>query len=140
MWCDFPQTRFNHPEWLKCYIYSIRSYGPPGIRWSHVMTNHSTGIHGCYLFICNTQTDLTYAAVVNEMIDHVFYINLEYRTDRRKSIESLISAIGLQDVSERVPGVVHDKIPFIGCSTAHVNALKMALERGYENTLILEDD
>lgn len=74
---------------------------------------------------------------MSHIIDHIFYINLERRHDRRVEIEDELNNFGLK--FERFPAISH-KLPFVGCSQSHLKALRLARYRGYKNVLILEDD
>lgn len=68
---------------------------------------------------------------------HIFYINLDRRTDRRTEVEAELQAAGLQ--GERFAAI--DVAPgFVGCAESHLAVLKLARARGYAHTLILEDD
>jgi glycosyl transferase family 25 len=71
-------------------------------------------------------------------IDHIFYINLAHRTDRRAEIENELNLFGLS--YERFDAVSTPGCGSIGCSYSHLGALKLAKERGYKNVLIFEDD
>lgn len=73
-----------------------------------------------------------------EFIHHVLYINLDKRPDRRAEIEHELSRMGLS--GERIAGVDTAPHGYIGCATSHINALKTAREKGWENVLIVEDD
>ena len=73
-------------------------------------------------------------------IDHVFYINLDYREDRKEEIESEIQKMNLQEKTERFPGIRVVEQGILGCTKSHLAVLKLAKERGYKNVLILEDD
>ena len=72
-------------------------------------------------------------------IEHIFYINLAHRTDRRSEIEYELETMGLNQQSERFDAVLMKPGPF-GCGYSHIGVLKIAKERGYKNVLILEDD
>lgn len=68
---------------------------------------------------------------------HIFYINLDRRSDRRKEIEAELQTAGLS--GERFAAI--DLAPgFVGCAESHLAVLKLAKTRGYTYTLILEDD
>jgi glycosyl transferase family 25 len=75
---------------------------------------------------------------MSHFIDHIFYINLEHRTDRKEEIESELDSYGLQ--YERFNAFYTPPDGFIGCAQSHLAVLKMARERGYKNILIVEDD
>lgn len=74
---------------------------------------------------------------MSNKIDHIFYINLQRRDDRRKEIEDELNKMELSyerfNAVERTPGCV-------GCCYSHLSVLKLAKERGYKNVLIFEDD
>lgn len=73
-------------------------------------------------------------------VQHVFYINLEVRPDRKVHIEGQLKAVGFPEV-ERFNAV---KMPNgngrIGCSLSHIKCLELAKERGYSHVVICEDD
>jgi glycosyl transferase family 25 len=71
-------------------------------------------------------------------IDHIFYINLAHRQDRRTEIERELDGFGLK--YERFEAIHTPGCGSIGCSYSHLGVLKLARERGYKNVLILEDD
>jgi GR25 family glycosyltransferase involved in LPS biosynthesis len=77
---------------------------------------------------------------IKKYIDHIFYINLEKRTDRREHIEKILQDYNLFDISERYVAINTPHSGIIGCSQSHLNVLKLARERKYNNILILEDD
>lgn len=72
-------------------------------------------------------------------IEHIFYINLAHRTDRRSEIEHELETMGLSQQAERFDAILMKPGPF-GCGYSHIAVLKLAKERGYKNVLILEDD
>lgn len=74
------------------------------------------------------------------MFDHIFYINLDHRSDRRSEIERELEAMGLASISERFSAIRHETIGGVGCGRSHVEVLKLAKERGYKDILVLEDD
>jgi glycosyl transferase family 25 len=45
-----------------------------------------------------------------------------------------------KDKVHRVSGVEDKEYPYLGCTKGHLNAIKLAVENGWENVLILEDD
>jgi len=72
-------------------------------------------------------------------IDHIFYINLDKRTDRLSEIQNELSRMNLS--GERFAGIYHSPpMGILGCGKSHLQVLRMAKERGYKNVLILEDD
>jgi glycosyl transferase family 25 len=70
-------------------------------------------------------------------IEHVFYINLEKRKDRREQIEAELVKYDIPferfEAIERSQGI-------LGCGLSHMAVFKLAKERGYKNVLIFEDD
>ncbi len=80
---------------------------------------------------------------MNQFIDHVFYINLDKRTDRLAEIQSELEAVGWTNIPnfvERYSAIHTPASGIVGCGYSHLNVLKLARERGYSNVLILEDD
>jgi glycosyl transferase family 25 len=73
-------------------------------------------------------------------IDHIFFINLDYREDRLDEIEGEITKFDLNHKTERFPGIRVVDQGILGCTKSHLAVIKMAKERGYRNILILEDD
>jgi hypothetical protein len=74
-------------------------------------------------------------------VDHFYYINLDEYTWRRSDMErELFEVCGLSkaDVT-RIPGI-KEKCRALGCSKAHLNALKSFKQSNYENVIIFEDD
>jgi len=93
----------------------------------------------------------------------VFYINLDYRTDRRTHIEAQLAPTYVSSRVERFAGIVptydaaqeqrvqgfierglyesvkHSK-GILGCTRSHLEVFKLSYERGYTHVLILEDD
>ena len=75
--------------------------------------------------------------LTNGKIDHVFFINLERRKDRLVEIESEVNKYGI--IGERFNACTHVN-GAVGCANSHLEVLKLAKSRNYENVLILEDD
>ena len=72
-------------------------------------------------------------------ISHIFYINLDKRTDRK--IEFEIELKKLNWNAERFPGIYYPPPKgIVGCGKSHLAVLKLAKERKYKNVLIMEDD
>jgi glycosyl transferase family 25 len=76
---------------------------------------------------------------MSKYIDHVFYINLEHRKDRKEQIENELKIMSLKQKSERFEAI-NKKPGIVGCGYSHLAVIKLAKERNYENVLILEDD
>jgi len=77
---------------------------------------------------------------MSKYLNRVFYINLEYRQDRKEEIENELCKYNLLDISERFIGFHIPTQGILGCSLSHLSVLKLAKERGYQHILILEDD
>jgi len=80
---------------------------------------------------------MEYTSPVSQYIDHIVYINLDKRVDRREHIEGELSKMGLS--GERFSAISHIRGE-VGCFLSHLTVLKHARERKYRNILILEDD
>lgn len=68
----------------------------------------------------------------------VFYINLDEHVEKRESTEAVLASMGFTDVT-RVAGVPH-KNSRLGCTMAHAEALRVALNGSHGPFLIVEDD
>jgi glycosyl transferase family 25 len=70
-------------------------------------------------------------------IQHAFYINLEYRTDRLDEIESELFIMGIN--AQRF-NAISTTNGAIGCTMSHLKLLNDAINNNYSHLLILEDD
>jgi GR25 family glycosyltransferase involved in LPS biosynthesis len=86
-----------------------------------------------------TEPEPTTPNILSKYIDHVVYINLERRKDRRTHIENQLRAYGVTEF-ERFNAFDRPGQGIVGCGYSHLAVLKMARERKYKNVLILEDD
>jgi GR25 family glycosyltransferase involved in LPS biosynthesis len=77
---------------------------------------------------------------MTQYIDHIIYINLEHRTDRREEIERELARMDLTDKAERFEATYIKEQGILGCTISHMEAIRLAKNRGYKNVLILEDD
>jgi len=75
---------------------------------------------------------------MSHFIDKIIYINLNKRTDRKEMVENELTNFGLP--FERYAAIETPGFGTLGCGLSHLNVLKLAKERGYQNILILEDD
>jgi GR25 family glycosyltransferase involved in LPS biosynthesis len=75
---------------------------------------------------------------MSKYIEHIFYINLDSRTDRNQEIISELDKYGLS--YERFSAIPTPGQGILGCTKSHTEVLKLAKSRGYKNVLILEDD
>jgi GR25 family glycosyltransferase involved in LPS biosynthesis len=88
--------------------------------------------------------------MILDYIDKAYYINLDYRTDRKEIFENQIKNLGFD--AERYDAVqlkLEDiDNPFrdtswhkkMGCCQSHINLIKLAKEQNLKNIWILEDD
>ena len=75
-----------------------------------------------------------------EKIDQIYYINLEHRTDRREHIENEIKKIDSDlEKTTRIEAIKHEQ-GGIGCGMSHIKVLEDAIEKNYQNIIVLEDD
>jgi GR25 family glycosyltransferase involved in LPS biosynthesis len=77
---------------------------------------------------------------MTQYIDHIIYINLEHRTDRREEIERELARMDLTDKADRFEATYIKEQGILGCTISHMEAIRLAKNRGYKNVLILEDD
>jgi len=71
------------------------------------------------------------------MLEHVFYINLEYRTDRRIQVESELNTLGWKYERFNAIKLANGRI---GCSMSHLKVLNLAKERKLPYVVVVEDD
>ena len=71
----------------------------------------------------------------------IWYINLDYREDRRKQIEQELNNAGYIENEHytRVSGIHHVQ-GAIGCAKSHIECLKLALNEKVDYAIIMEDD
>jgi glycosyl transferase family 25 len=93
----------------------------------------------------NTETNLNHKneqlqnqSCINKYIDKVFYINLEYRTDRKKEIEDELNNSNIS--YERFNAILTPDFGIVGCTKSHLEVLKIARAKKYKTILIVEDD
>ena len=72
-------------------------------------------------------------------LEHIFYINLEHRIDRKKSIENELNKLGLLQKANRFNAIKMSN-GAIGCSLSHYQLLRNALKNNLNHICILEDD
>jgi hypothetical protein len=65
----------------------------------------------------------------------IFYINLDKRTDKRCSMETMLDGYDYERIS-----AIEDKRGYIGCVKSHILCLQLAKSRRYKSVIILEDD
>lgn len=76
-----------------------------------------------------------------EFIDHIIYINLDRRTDRRQEIEEEFRKYNIppQKIT-RYSAIDYSDRPEVACAMSHVGVLTQASIMPIKNVLILEDD
>lgn len=75
-----------------------------------------------------------------EYIDHIFYINLNRRPDRRQEICQEFDRMSIPvNKFERYPAHLSNPGTY-GCGRSHIQVLRTAIERNYGNVLVMEDD
>ena len=75
-----------------------------------------------------------------KFLDQIYYINLEYRKDRKESIVNEIKMIDPElKKTTRINAIKHEK-GAVGCGKSHILALEDAEKNNYETIMILEDD
>jgi len=72
-----------------------------------------------------------------ELLKHVLFINLEARKDR---LEQVLKQFGDLGVNAERFNAIKTKSGVIGCTMSHIKCLEIALERGYDQILVCEDD
>jgi len=74
-----------------------------------------------------------------DTVQHVVYINLDERTDRRAHVETQLARAFPADKIQRFPAIKAAK-GAVGCSRSHIAVLELAKANGWANVLIVEDD
>lgn len=79
--------------------------------------------------------------MTNSLTDHILYINLAYREDRKRYILDNLKKYGFKDESiHRIDAVLTEQCGHIGCGLSHIKALEYALEHNFDSVMIFEDD
>ena len=68
-------------------------------------------------------------------MDKIIYINLDERIDRREQIERELKYFSVR----RFSAIKNDN-GAIGCTMSHIAVLEMAMQEGWNNYLVVEDD
>jgi GR25 family glycosyltransferase involved in LPS biosynthesis len=83
----------------------------------------------------------------NNLIDQVFYINLDYRIDRDQNIKFMIDNILHipSKIVQRFPAIDYSKNPnfikrCIGCAKSHLEIWEKTVSNHYKYIIVLEDD
>ena len=92
------------------------------------------------IFFQKNNEKFTKIEPVYDNIDIVYYINLNYRTDRKESFLSNMEKIDFpQEKIKRIEAIKNDRGE-IGCSRSHILALTEFINSNYNNCIIFEDD
>jgi GR25 family glycosyltransferase involved in LPS biosynthesis len=70
-------------------------------------------------------------------IKHAFYINLDYRVDRKNHIEKQLKSVGIK--AERFNAIAMEN-GALGCSFSHLRCLEIAYNNDWDHVFICEDD
>jgi len=73
-------------------------------------------------------------------ITNIWYINLEYRTDRKKHIEEQLQKVGLSHAQRFNAVKLANGNGALGCSMSHLKCLENAKKTNQSHILIMEDD
>lgn len=75
-----------------------------------------------------------------DRVDHIIYINLDHRADRRAEFEAQLARLNIpSEKVTRFSAIKHSYSP-AGCNLSHASVLRLAHQNGYKNVLIFEDD
>ena len=74
-----------------------------------------------------------------QFVEHVFYINLDKRPDRKAHVQEELNKVGLKNNAIRFKAV-EMKNGAVGCTLSHLRILKDALSHQLSHVLIVEDD
>jgi GR25 family glycosyltransferase involved in LPS biosynthesis len=75
-----------------------------------------------------------------DYIDHIYFINLDHRTDRLQQFQEEIQKLAPLEKVERIQAVHKSELGCLGCSLSHVKTLETFLKSDYKNCLVFEDD
>jgi len=75
----------------------------------------------------------------NQDLQHILYINLNHRTDRKINIENELSKVSWREKAIRFPAV-EMKNGAMGCTMSHIKCLEIARDNNWRHVVILEDD
>jgi GR25 family glycosyltransferase involved in LPS biosynthesis len=74
-------------------------------------------------------------------INHIYYINLDYRKDRQLKMEDWIEESGFpSEKVTRISAVHTPQNGYFGCALSHIKALEEFLQSTHTNCIIFEDD
>ena len=76
---------------------------------------------------------------ITQFVEHIIYINLDESKDRLLKLQNEFLNGIQNDKITRFSAIKNNK-GAIGCTQSHIKFLKLAIENGYENVMIIEDD
>ena len=76
---------------------------------------------------------------ITQFVEHIIYINLDESKDRLLKLQNEFLNGIQNDKITRFSAIKNNK-GAIGCTQSHIKCLKLAIENGYENVMIIEDD
>jgi len=74
-----------------------------------------------------------------DVIQHVVYINLDSRADRRAHVETQLSRVFPKEKVQRFSAIKNTN-GGLGCMNSHLAVLELAKSGNWENVLVVEDD
>jgi GR25 family glycosyltransferase involved in LPS biosynthesis len=76
-----------------------------------------------------------------DRFDGIVYINLSFRTDRKEKLLKEFAKLDLHEHRyQRIEAYFDELNGTRGCALSHVGALNLAIEKGWNSILVLEDD
>lgn len=76
-----------------------------------------------------------------EYVDHIYYINLDHRTDRKEQFLNEMKAWGFPESKiTRIPGIYHKDLGILGCGLSHKKTMEEFLASPHETCIVFEDD
>ena len=76
-----------------------------------------------------------------ESIDHIYYINLDYRIDRKEQFENEMKSFAIDpEKCERISAIHVPEFGILGCGLSHKKTIETFLASPYKNCIIFEDD
>lgn len=76
-----------------------------------------------------------------DLIESIYFINLDHRVDRLNEFQAEIKRMGIPESKvKRISGVYKPELGALGCGLSHVKTLDAFLETGQSYCLIFEDD
>ena len=75
-----------------------------------------------------------------ELLQHILYINLGYRTDRNAHCIAEFQKLGIPESNIERFHAIQTTTGSLGCTMSHIKCLEIAKQRGYDQVFICEDD